>query len=123
MASQKLIPALILIPVMFLLSPSFVLAAPPFQTYTAKYQPVKKEVLLDAVLEAVKRSTVSAETSGRVMEVNFDIGDHVQAGSVLVRIARAEQQSQFAAAEAQQNEARARLQEAKNEYERIQGVY
>ena len=120
MAKQKLIPALMLFS---LLSPSLIYAALPFKTYTAEYQSLKKEVLLDAVIEAVKRSTVSAETSGRIMEVNFDIGDHVQAGSVLVRIASAEQQSQFAATEAQQSEAEARLQEAKTEYERIQGVY
>jgi len=123
MAKYKLISASMLFLAAHMLTTHNVFAALPFQTYTTQYQSLKEEVFLDAVIEAVKRSTVSAETSGRIMEVNFDIGDRVQAGSVLVRIASAEQQSQFAAAEAQQNEAQARVQETKNEFERIQGVY
>ncbi|MCG6968339.1 MAG: efflux RND transporter periplasmic adaptor subunit [Gammaproteobacteria bacterium] len=95
----------------------------PFAIHTAEKKSLTKEVQLDAVIEAVNRSTVSAETSGRVMEVKFDIGDFVQAGSVLVRVTKAEQQSQFAATEAQRNEAQARLQEAQDEYERVKGVF
>lgn len=95
----------------------------PFQTYTTGYKSLSKEVLLDALVEAVNHSTVSAETTGRVMEVKFDIGDFVQAGTVLIRVTKAEQQSQFAAAQAQQNEAEARLKEAQEEFTRVQEVY
>jgi RND family efflux transporter MFP subunit len=98
-------------------------ADPPFATHTVEEKTVNKEVLLDAVIEAVNRSTVSAETSGRVMEIKFDIGDYVQAGTVLLRVTKAEQQSQFAATEAQRNEAQARLKEAQDEFERIKGVF
>lgn len=121
MARLKLIPVLLLIcyPVIF----HNVFADIPFQTHTVQYESLSKEILLDGVVEAVNRSTVSSETSGRIMEINFDIGDRVKAGSVLVRVTKAEQQSQFAAAEAQQVEAEARLKEAENEYERIKGVF
>ncbi|WP_455210228.1 efflux RND transporter periplasmic adaptor subunit [Kaarinaea lacus] len=123
MARQKFIAALI-----FLFAAPFVAASDsavdlPFPTHTVEKKSVSKEVFLDAVIEAVNRSTVSAETSGRVMEIKFDIGDFVQAGTVLIRITKAEQQSQFAAVEAQRNEAQARLQEAQDEFVRVKGVF
>ena len=122
MAKQTLISALI-----FLIIPPFLSAAEaadmPFPTQTVELKSVRQEVFLDAVIEAVNRSTVSAETSGRVTEIKFDIGDYVQAGTVLLRVTKAEQQAQFAAAEAQQNEALARLQEAQDEFERVKGVF
>lgn len=95
----------------------------PFPTQLAQYQTIDKISRVDAVLEAVKRSTVSAQTSGRITEVNFDIGDFVKANSVLVRISRVEQQPQLAAADALQQEAQVRLTEAEIEHERILGVY
>jgi RND family efflux transporter MFP subunit len=122
MAKQKLIYALILGFASPILSAAET-ADLPFSVQTVEKKSITKEVFLDAVIEAVKRSTVSAETSGRVMEIKFDIGDYVRAGSVLVRVTKAEQQSQFAATEAQRNEAEARLQEAKDEFERVKGVF
>jgi RND family efflux transporter MFP subunit len=92
-------------------------------THTVKQENVAKEYLLDAVVEAINISTVSAETSGRITKINFDIGDFVKAGSVLVLITKAEQQAAAAAAEAQVFEAEARLQEAQDEFERVKGVY
>lgn len=123
MMIQKLISALIC-----LLGTSTLLAADEtsgfdFPIHTVQKTSQTKEIILDAVIEAVKRSTVSSETSGRIMEVKFDIGDVVRAGSVLVRVTKAEQQSQFAATEAQRNEAEARLQEAQDEYERVKEVF
>ncbi len=123
MARLKHIAALIILFAIPLVAASESAVDLPFPTHTVEKKSVTKEVLLDAVLEAVNRSTVSAETSGRVMEIKFDIGDYVQAGTVLIRITKAEQQSQFAAVEAQRNEAQARLQEAQDEFERVKGVF
>ncbi|WP_455202953.1 efflux RND transporter periplasmic adaptor subunit [Kaarinaea lacus] len=95
----------------------------PFTTHTAQYKNLPQEFFFDAVVEAVNRSTVSAETTGRVTEINFDIGDQVRAGSVLIRITEAEQQSRLAAVEASEIEAQARLQEAEDEYQRVEEVY
>ncbi|MGD8595008.1 MAG: efflux RND transporter periplasmic adaptor subunit [Gammaproteobacteria bacterium] len=123
MARQNLIAALIFLFTAPLMAANDKNTDLPFPTHTVEKKSMPKEVLLDAVIEAVNRSTVSAETSGRVMEIKFDIGDLVQAGTVLIRITKAEQQSQFAATEAQRNEATARLQEAQDEFERVKGVF
>ncbi|MDH5326798.1 MAG: efflux RND transporter periplasmic adaptor subunit [Gammaproteobacteria bacterium] len=95
----------------------------PFATLSVDYRTVAQKSQVDAVVEAVKRSTVSAQTSGRIIEVNFDIGDFVKANSILVRISRTEQQPQLAAADALQQEALVRLNEAEIEQKRVQEVF
>ena len=44
------------------------------------------ERLLDGTVEAVNQATVSAQTAGRVAEINFDVNDRVPAGAVILRI-------------------------------------
>jgi RND family efflux transporter MFP subunit len=78
---------------------------------------------LDGVAEAVNRSTVSAQTSGRVTEVNFDVDDYVRQGDVIVVLEDSEQQSQVRQAEANLRAASAARQDADNEYARIRGVF
>lgn len=95
----------------------------PFSTHVTKVQAQAAYLNISGVVEAVKRSTVSAQTSGRITQVNFDIGDYVKAGGVLVRISRSEQQPQLAAADALQQEAGVRLREAKREHKRVSEVY
>lgn len=48
---------------------------------------------LEATLEAVNESTVSAQTSGAVEEVFFDVNDLVEAGSLLIKINNTQQQA------------------------------
>lgn len=107
----------------FLLFNHKLMADVPFPTSVAQYQTIAKQTQVDGVIEAVNRSTVSAQTSGRITEVNFDIGDYVKANSVLVRISKVEQQPQLAAADAVRQEAEARLTEAEAEHARITEVY
>jgi RND family efflux transporter MFP subunit len=78
---------------------------------------------LDGVAEAVNRSTVSAQTSGRVTEVNFDVDDLVRAGDVLVRIDDSQQRAAVAQARANLQAATAGRQDADKEYQRISGVF
>jgi multidrug efflux pump subunit AcrA (membrane-fusion protein) len=40
----------------------------------------------EAVVEAVRQSTVSAQIAGRIVELNFDVGDYVKKGAVIARI-------------------------------------
>lgn len=47
----------------------------------------------DGVVEAVRQARLSAQTSGRVLEVRRDVNDHVAAGDVLVRLSALEQQA------------------------------
>lgn len=78
---------------------------------------------LDGVAEAVNRSTVSAQTGGRVTEVNFDVDDFVRAGDVIVRIERSQQATGLAGAEANLKAAAARRQDAQKEFTRIKGAF
>ena len=95
----------------------------PFPTATAETSTVPRERVVDALIEAVNQSTVSAQTSGRIVEINFDVDDLVPKGSVLVRFRDTEQRAQLQQAQASLKEAEARLGEAQDEYTRIKGVY
>ncbi len=55
---------------------------------------------LDGVAEAISRGTVSAQTAGRVIEVNFDVDDLVSKGDVIVQIDDSRQQAGVRQAEA-----------------------
>jgi RND family efflux transporter MFP subunit len=55
---------------------------------------------LEAKLEAIKQSTISAQTTGIVEMVNFDINDRVEAGQVLILINSSQQQASLSQAKA-----------------------
>lgn len=81
-----------------------------------------REVDLDysaeAVVEAVRQSTVAAQIAGRVVEVRFDVGDAVKKGEVIVRIDERAATQAVAASAAQVQEAQAALANARSQYER-----
>jgi RND family efflux transporter MFP subunit len=68
----------------------------------------------------VKQSTVAAQISGRVVAVNFDVGDRVKKGQVIVRIDPAEVDQADSASRAQVAQAAAGLRNAQAQYERTQ---
>ena len=72
----------------------------------------------DAVVEAVRQSTVSAQIAGRIVELRFDVGDHVKKGEVIVRIDERAAVQAVAASEAQVREAQAALANARAQHER-----
>ena len=84
---------------------------------------VSRETAFDGVIEAVNQSTVAAQTSGRVVELPFDVGDYVEKGAVIVRFTEAEQRARVKALEAAEAEAKARLGEAQLAYDRTKEVY
>lgn len=78
---------------------------------------------LDAVVEAVRQTTLSAQVAGAIVALNVRAGDVVKAGQPLVRIdARAASQNAAASA-AQVEAARAALNVASTEYERQQLLF
>jgi RND family efflux transporter MFP subunit len=81
------------------------------------------ERLLDGTVEAVNQATVSAQTAGRVAEINFDVNDRVPAGAVILRIRSTEQAAGLAQARAALDEAKAREAEAQLRYRRISDMY
>lgn len=78
---------------------------------------------LDGTAEAVNRGTISAQTSGRVIEVNFDVDDLVREGDVVLQIDDASQQAGVRQAEANLEAANAKRRDAEQEYQRIRGVF
>lgn len=100
-------------------------AATPPKLATAAVQSalVPRETAFDGTVEAVNQSTVSAQTSGRVVELPFDVGDYVEKGAVIARITPTEQRARTQAGEAAVAEARARLAEAQLAFDRTRDVY
>lgn len=89
----------------------------PAHAQVDKVQIVKRSIdrgiLSEAVVEAVKQSTVAAQIAGRVIEVRVDAGQSVKAGQVLMRLDAREVAGVNQAAVATQNEARAAFERAK----------
>jgi multidrug efflux pump subunit AcrA (membrane-fusion protein) len=84
-------------------------AAPP-KSAAVEVREVDLAYSAEALIEAVRQSTVSAQIAGRIVELRFDVGDYVKQGQVIVRIdERAATQAVAAsAAQAQEAEAAAR---------------
>jgi RND family efflux transporter MFP subunit len=84
---------------------------------------VSADQIFDGTLEAVNQSTVSAQTSGRIIELPFDVNDYVDKGEVIVRFRDTEQRARVEAAQSNLEEAQARFSEAKAEFERVSDVH
>lgn len=67
---------------------------------------------LEATLEAVNESTVSAQTSGAVKAISFDVNDQVEAGSLLISIDDTQQQAGLQQAVANLEQAKAQNEDA-----------
>lgn len=90
----------------------------PFEVAAAESRTVVREAVVNGVIEAVQRATVSAQTSGRVVEVKFDVDDYVTKGDVLIRFRDTEQRSALKAAEARHAEAEAEFRRIKDIFEK-----
>ncbi|GAB5478214.1 MAG: efflux RND transporter periplasmic adaptor subunit [Marinobacter nauticus] len=84
---------------------------------------LQETVHLDGVIEAVQQSTVSAQTSGTVRSLPFDVDDSVAAGDLIVQLEDSEQRSRLRQAEAGLEEAEAALTDAGQRFERIETVH
>lgn len=98
-------------------------ASEPLQTYRVQYQTAAAAYATQATVEAVRESTVAAQVSGRVVAVNFDVGDYVKAGSVIIRLAAQELSSAVAGSRAQVAQADATLANARANYARQQQLF
>ncbi|MBC8211077.1 MAG: efflux RND transporter periplasmic adaptor subunit [Gammaproteobacteria bacterium] len=86
-------------------------------------KPVSTTYLLEGVVEAELRTTISSQTSGVVEKILFDVNDFVRKDEVVVVIDNKQQTAGLKQAQAAEREARALLQEAQGEFNRIQEVY
>lgn len=78
---------------------------------------------LSAVVEAVSQATVSAQTSGRIIELPFDVNDLVPQGAVVVRFTDTEQQARLAKAQGATTESQSRFDEQQKELARVKDIH
>ena len=90
---------------------------------TVERGPLVEQLRLDGVIEAVQQSTVSAQTSGTVVELPFDVDDVVDAGVLIARLDDSEQRARFNQARADQDEAESALDDARRQFERIESLH
>jgi RND family efflux transporter MFP subunit len=102
---------------------AFQLPAVELETVSAKYIQSPRIYRLDGVIEAVQKTTVSAQIGGQVEEVLVDVDDFVEKGEVIVRLNDKQPAARLKQAQAELNEANARYKEAQDEYERVKGVF
>ena len=95
----------------------------PLQTAGVEYRTVPREYRLDGVVEAINRTTVSAQTQGQVEEISYDVDDFVEKNAELVRLKDTEPRARVMRAVAERKTATAQLQQAKDEYARVQGLH
>ena len=87
--------------------------------YSDQYQPR----IYDAKIEAIKAATISAQTSGRIINIHFDVNDLVPQGAALLEITNKEQGAEFAGAEAELAKAEALNSEAQAQYLRYKTLF
>jgi RND family efflux transporter MFP subunit len=92
-------------------------------TAVAERSTLYETVHLDGVIEAVQQSTVSAQTSGTVQSLPYDVDDSVAAGDLIVQLDDTEQRSRLRQAQAGLEEAEAALSDAQQRFDRIQAVH
>lgn len=88
-----------------------------------QYREVAQGYAVEGLVEATRQSTVSAQISGRVKEINFDAGSRVNKGQVILRIDERETGQALAGSNAQVLQAQATLQNAKAAYERSKQLF
>jgi RND family efflux transporter MFP subunit len=98
-------------------------AAGPLPTLVVQRESLPMERRIDGIIEAVNQGTVSAQTSGRVLDVMFDVNDFVPAGAVILRLASTEQRADLDQAQAALTEATAREAEARTRFDRVAGLF
>ncbi|MBI3045493.1 MAG: efflux RND transporter periplasmic adaptor subunit [Betaproteobacteria bacterium] len=92
--------------------------APALRSAAVELREVDLTYSAEGVVEAVRQSTVAAQIAGRIVDIRFDVGDHVKKGEVIVRIDERAATQAVAASVAQVREAQAALANARAQYER-----
>jgi RND family efflux transporter MFP subunit len=97
-------------------------SAPQVPVMTLGAQAVGAGLELDGSLQAVRQSTLSAQASGRIAQLNVKAGDRVKAGQVLAVIDDRTTQAGVAQAQAGVAQADAQLANARAQYERTRDL-
>jgi len=127
---ELMIRTLLLSLIMVLLPVKLVNAAADLAVESVTEQQFPHIEVFDAVVEAVHQSTVSSRIAGEVIELNYDVGDVVPEGAVILKFRAEEFQARVAqiqanllADQAANREAVARYKEATAESERVSNLF
>lgn len=102
----------------FLLLGSVNLAADELAKHTVEYQQQANYFDLTAHIEAVNQSTISAQTSGAIKHIAFDVNDAVEQGELILRIDNTQQKANLEKAKANVTAAQAEQQDAQSQLQR-----
>jgi len=91
--------------------------------YKVEFVNVDNRQELDGYLEAVNRGTVSAQTSGRIVALHYDVNDFVPKGEVILEITNKEQSARLRAAKAQLSQVKAQNTEAQLQLQRYKDLF
>jgi len=94
------------------------LSAAELASFSVTQGQITRERLFDGVVEAINETTLSAQTGGRIIEINFDINDAVESGAILLKISDNEQSASAAQAAASISQMQAQLTQARNNFAR-----
>jgi RND family efflux transporter MFP subunit len=108
---------------LLLLGASTVHAEEPLAIAPVQYREVEQTYSVEGMVEATRQTTVSAQISGRIKEINFDVGDRVSKGQVILRIDERETAQALVGSNAQVVQAQAMLHNAKINYERSKQLF
>lgn len=99
------------------------LGAAQSATAVAQYQALPILQAFDGMLEAVKQSTVSAQTAGQVTAIYPEVDDYVPQGALILEIDDTEQRARLEQAKARLASARTTLTDTRTDYQRAQNLY
>jgi len=77
----------------------------------------------EGTVEAVNKSTISAQTSGRIMTINFDVDDYVKAGEVILQFNDIEHKARLVQAQSALTAASARALAAEQDFIRTETLF
>ena len=120
---NKLLRTILVVPALLYAGAQASAVAAELDSVSVEYATVAQEEVFNGIIEAVNESTVAAQTSGQVIEVLFDVDDHVPRGSVIVRLRDTEQRARLNKAESGLAEIEARHVQARNDYQREQKLF
>lgn len=91
--------------------------------YTVVYREVPDVISAEALVEAVRQSTLAAQIAGQIVEIKVQVGDSVKAGQVLARIDPRAAEQVVSGSQSQLAEAQAGLTNATRAYERNKQLF
>lgn len=97
--------------------------AVPFDLAEAEIQRINEQRSFFGIIEAINQATITAQTSGRVIEIYADIDDYVEVGQLIMKLNDTKQKAALNAAQASLDEISVLLQDIETEFERTSEIY